>query len=242
MRMTFRAVTRGTFGFAIRCRYLCVVVVAAGLLSGCISKVQIPAVDQFQVTSGDQTEIIDVDARGQILLENLYQLLKANEGVEVPMCTAERDTRQCLKEGVSFFVFGGGIPGAGSRSCVVFSDILLDDDRLAFSKDNRGTKFIGTPMTTRANTCRVHAQKGGLQVEMDNYYANWMAVGNSIMAEGWAIDYMDVDHGVVGLQLELDVKGIMVTGGGSRYVLLKFPNLPETDRPPGTQVILLDEK
>lgn len=41
---------------------------------------------------------------------------------------------------------------------------------------------------------------------------------NMTMAEAWAINYMDFDHGVVGFQFKLDIKGVMVAGGGSRYV------------------------
>ena len=47
------------------------------------------------------------------------------------------------------------------------------------------------------------------------------------MSEGWAIDYIDLEKGVVGLQLELDISGPFVLGGGSKYVLLKFPNVPD---------------
>lgn len=149
-------------------------------------------------------------------------------GLKFLICTAKRDSRKCIKDGVAFFVFGGGIPGVGKRTCYVFSEISFGDDQLEFSKDNRGTKFIGTPMMTRANKCTACAKEGGLQVEMTKYYANWAGVGHMTMAEGWAIDYMDIDNGVVGLQLELDIKGLFVAGGGSRYVLLKFPNIPES--------------
>ncbi len=235
MRVSIQFVARFAFRMDRRCKSLFLALAAAWLLSGCVSKVQIPAVEHFQVTSGDQTENIDADAHGETLLVNLYQLIKANEGVEVPICTAKRDSRKCIKDGVAVFVFGGGIPGVGKRTCYVFSDISLGEDQLEFSKDNRGTKFIGTPMSTRANKCTAYAKEGGLQVEMTKYYANWAGVGNMIMAEGWAIDYMDLDHGVVGLQLELDIKGIFVAGGGSRYVLLKFPNIPESFATPGAQ-------
>lgn len=226
MRVSFRFVSRHAYEMDRPCRALFLALAAAWLLAGCISKVQIPAVEHFQVTSGDQTEYIDADVHGQVLIGNLYQLIKANEGFEVPICTAERESRQCVKDGVGVFIFGGGIPGVGGRSCYVFSDISLGDQLLEFSKDNRGTKFIGTPMMTRANKCKVYAKEGGLQVEMTKYYANWAAVGHMTMAEGWAIDYMDMDNGVVGLQLELDIKGLFVAGGGSRYVLLKFPKIP----------------
>jgi len=83
-------------------------------------------------------------------------------------------------------------------------------------------------MYTHGNKCRAAFKDGGLQVQMANYYASWMGVGQMFMAEGWAIDYMDLDHGIVGLQLVIDIKGILTSGGGSRYVLLKFPHIPES--------------
>lgn len=201
---------------------------AAGVFSGCIAKVQMPAVDQFHVAAHAQEGAIDAGLHEDVLLKQLYDLMKANEGVEVPLCTAARDSRQCIKDGISFFVWGGVIPGVGHRSDYIFSKIALDGRQMVFTKDNSHTTFIGTTVWTRSNECRAHVAGGGLQVEMKKYYANWAGVGNMYMAEGWAIDFMDLDHGILGLQLELDIKGYMTTGGGSRYVLLKFPNIPES--------------
>jgi hypothetical protein len=216
------------------------VLAVAGLLSGCIAKVQIPAVDQFHVATGPQEGIIDAVLHEEILLKQLYELIKANEGVEVPICTAAKDSRQCLKGGVRVFVLGGVIPGVGKRTSYVFSEISLNGRQLEFTKDNSRTTFIGTPMLARSNKCRVHATDGGLQVEMAKYYANWAGIGNMFMAEGWAIDFMDLNQGIVGLQLELDIKGYFTTGGGSRYVLLKFPNIPESLSRTTTQFIFLN--
>jgi len=212
------------------------IVTAAWLFTGCVSKVQIPSVEQFQVIKAHREGRVDVEVHGDLLLGHFYQLLKANEGVEVPLCTAEKDTRKCVKDGVGVFVFGGGIPGIGSRSCYVFSEVSFGERQVTFTKDNRKTRFIGTPMLVRANQCRASAKGSGLHVEMDNYYANWAGVGNMTMAEGWAIDFMDFDRGIVGLQLELDIKGVLVAGGGSNYVLLKFPTLPESLRQAGTPI------
>lgn len=221
---------------SISIRFLLMAFVAVWVLSGCVPKVQIPAVQQFHAVVGQQEGVVDVDAHGELLLAHLYQLLMANEGVEVPLCTAEKDTRKCIKEGVGVFVFGGGIPGKGTRSCYVFSDISLGEHELVFTKDNRKTRFIGTPMFVKGNQAHVSVKDGGLEVRMENYYANWAGVGNMTMAEGWAIDFMDFDRGIVGMQLELDIKGVMVAGGGSNYVLLKFPTIPETIRQPGTPI------
>lgn len=200
---------------------------AIWLVGGCVPKVQIPNIKQCRVISSDHDSTLDADAHADMLLGQLYQLMKANEGIEVPLCTADQDTKQCLSDRVRVFVLGGIIPGIGSRSCYVFSKISLGEHQLTFSKDNRKTKFIGTPMFCRENQCRAYVKDGGLVVEMTNYYSNWAAVGNSTMAEGWAIDFIDFDSGMVGLQLELDIKGIMVAGGGSKYVMLKFPKIPE---------------
>lgn len=204
------------------------VLAAAGLFYGCMAKVQTPAVDQFHVTAGLQEADIDAGLHGEVLLKQLYELMKANEGVEVPVCTAAKDSRQCVKDGISFFVWGGVIPGVGKRTDYIFSEIALDGRQMVFKKDNSHTTFIGTRVWTRSNNCKVNAAGGGLQVEMTKYYANWAGIGNMYMAEGWAVDFMDLDHGILGLQLELDIKGYMTTGGGSRYVLLKFPNIPES--------------
>ena len=64
--------------------------------------------------------------------------------------------------------------------CYVFENVTLGDNQFEFTKDNRKTRFIGTPMLTRGNTCRVYPHKGGLQVAMTNYYANWAGVGTTL--------------------------------------------------------------
>ncbi len=228
MKASYKVAPKRFFEPRRLCHHLFLLLAVTGLLSGCMPKVNIPAVEQFHMASGPQEGAMDAGANADMLLGNLYQLIKSNEGVEVPICTAEKDSKRCIKDGVSVFVWGGAIPGVGHRTAYAFSGIQRNENQLEFTKDNSRTTFIGTPMVTRPNKCRVYVADGGLQVQMTNYYANWAGVGNMMMAEGWAIDYMDLDRGIVGLQLELDIKGVLTAGGGSRYVLLKFPNLPES--------------
>jgi len=242
MHRLIQVASKQTWGTHDVCNRLLLLLAVMGLLSGCIAKVQIPAVDQFRIASGAQEGIIDAHVQADILLDDLYQLMKANEGTEIPLCTASRDSRQCIKDGISFFIWGGLIPGVGGRARYAFSDIVRGENQLEFTKDNSGTTFIGTPVFTKSNKCRAYAVGGGLQVEMDKYYANWAGIGNMFMAEGWAIDYMDLNQGIVGMQLELDSKGYCTAGGGSRYVLLKFPQIPESLSQQGTQFEFLNRK
>jgi hypothetical protein len=198
------------------------------LLSGCVPKVEIPVVDHFDIKTDMRSGHIDPVVYEEQLFSDLYTLMKSNEGVKVPICEASRELKQCVESGYSVFVWGGVIPGVGKRNYYLFSNISLGKDRIEFSKDNSDTTFIGTPMYTKENVGHIYVKNGGLQVEMAKYYANWAGVGNMTMAEGWAIDYIDFDGGIVGLQLELNISGPLVLGGGSKYVLFKFPNLPDT--------------
>jgi hypothetical protein len=195
-------------------------------ICGCTPKVHVPTLKKFYYVSPTQSHYIDIVSNEKQLLDGLYKLIKANEGEKVPLCTAQKDAKECEKDGFSVFVFGGFIPGIGSRSYYRFKDIEHNENSLKFTKENRSTTFIGTPMLVLDNTCKIEVRDGGLQVEMPRYYATWLGLGQMFMAEGWAIDYINMKTGVVGLQLELDIKGILVLGGGSRYVLLKFPNIP----------------
>ncbi|MDK9708386.1 MAG: hypothetical protein OEL83_15185 [Desulforhopalus sp.] len=204
--------------------FLCIIVC---LLPGCVANVQIPTIEQFQLVSAAKEENIDTEAQRKLLLDGLYQLLKTNEGLEIPVCTATRESRECTDNGFGVFVLGGPIPGTGGRTVYVFSKISLSDNQLEFTKDNRGTTFIGTPMYVMENQCQAKVVDGGMMVTMPRYYASWMGVGQMFMAEGWAIDYIDLSRGIVGLQMELDIKGLFTVGGGSRYLLLKFPKIPD---------------
>lgn len=198
-------------------------------LAGCSSKVNIPSVDHFYMVSATQSGHLDPASHEKELLNDLYILMKTNEGIKVPLCTAAIDSKKCIKDGVSVFVQGGVIPGAGTRNYYTFSNTKLGDHLLEFIKDNSGTTFIGTPMYTKENKCQVYVRDGGLIVEMAKYYATWAGVGQMFMAEGWAIDLLDLKNGIVGFKFELDIKGFLTTGGGSRYVLLTFPNIPDTE-------------
>jgi len=184
-------------------------------------------VDHCNIETDLQSRSISVGVNENQLLSDLYMLMKSNEKAIVTICEASNKSRRCIKNGVSVFVQGGIIPGIGKRDYYTFSNISLDKKSLKFTKDNSSTTFIGTPMHTRANDCRISIKNGGLQVEMTKYYANWAGIGNMIMAEGWAIDYINFDKGIVGLQLELDISGFLILGGGSKYVLLKFPRIPD---------------
>jgi len=195
--------------------------------SGCIPKVNIPAVDHFKIKTNIGSGNVDVSIYKDQLLSDLYAMMKANEGVEVPICESSKEPRQCIKNGFTVFVQGGVIPGVGKRKFYVFSNVSMNEDRLDFTKDNSGTTYIGTPMYCKENDCQVYVRNGGLQVEMAKYYANWAGIGNMTMAEGWAIDYIDLKKGIIGAQLELNISGLFTLGGGSKYVLLKFPNVPD---------------
>lgn len=198
-------------------------------LCGCSPSVNIPLLKNSYCVSPIQSGYIDIVSNQKQLLNDLYLLIKANEGEKVTLCTAQEDSKTCVKEGNSVFVLGGIIPGIGSRDYYKFKEINLKEDGLEFSKENESTTFIGTPMLVLDNTCRVEVRNGGLQVEMPKYYATWLGVGQMFMAEGWAIDYINLKTGVVGFQLALDIKGILTIGGGSRYALLKFPNIPKDE-------------
>lgn len=228
IRRSIRIVFRFLHRLHIQLNHGLLALAMAWTFSGCSSKVNIPSVDHFYLVSTAQLGHIDVASHEKQLLNDLYILMIANEGEKVPLCTALKDSKQCVKDGVSVFVQGGMIPGGGKRKYYRFKDINLGDHHLEFTKDNSGTTFIGTPMYTRENKCQANVRNGGLQVEMTKYYATWAIVGNMHMAEGWAIDFIDLKKGIVGFQLSLDIKGFLTSGGGSKYALLKFPNIPET--------------
>jgi hypothetical protein len=220
-------------------RYLFVLIIV-WIHSGCIPKVVIPVVDHFKIKANARSGEVDVSSYKEQLISDLYILMRANEGMEIPICEASTELKQCLKDGVSVFVQGGIIPGVGKRKYYVFSNILLKQNQLNFTKDNSGTTFIATPMYCHENNCQVVAGDGGLHVEMTKYYANWAGIGNMTMAEGWAIDYIDLDKGIIGFQLELNISGLFVLGGGSKYALLKFPKVPDIFSQSGSKYNLLE--
>ena len=234
MRYSFRSLCRDMEPVLRPLRFGVLVLVLSWALYGCVSQVTIPPVDRFNMVTAAQSGEIDVAFNEEWLLNDLYLLMKASEGEKIYLCTADKETRACIKTGVSVFVQGGPIPGLGKRKHNIFKEIKRDGQRVAFIKDNSSTSFIGIPMYAKDNKCEVLACNGGLQVEMTKYYANWAGIGMMTMAEGWAIDYVDLKNGIVGCQLELDIKGVLTAGGTSKYVLLTFPNIPEALKQSGT--------
>ena len=196
------------------------------ILPACVPKVDLPVADHFSMKSGEQSGQVDAGINSEQLISNLYLLMKANENMKILICEASPESKECIDNGVSVYVQGCIIPGLGTRKYYIFSDISLSKERIEFTKNNSGTTFIATPMYCSDNTCQIYAGNGGLRVDMTNYYANWAGIGNMTFAEGWVIDYIDFEGGIVGLQFEMNISGYFVFGGGSKYVLLKFPNVP----------------
>jgi len=207
------------------------------ILPSCVPKVDLPVTDHFSIKSGEQSGQVDAGINSEQLISDLYLLMKANENMKILICEASPESKVCIDNGVSVYVQGGIIPGLGTRKYYIFSNILLIEERIEFTKNNSGTTFIATPMYCSDNTCHIYAGNGGLQVDMTNYYANWAGIGNMIFAEGWVIDYIDFEEGIVGLQFEMNILGYLVIGGGAKYALLKFPNVPDKLSPSRSEYV-----
>jgi hypothetical protein len=198
--------------------------VAALLLSGCAAIPQQSAVKEVHICGAEGCDAIaNKYAAGQ-LLTGFQQLLKANEGEKVTICSSNPKTRACESVGVCQFVLGGFVPGNGCSESMVFSEIVMGKQPGQVDlKANMPLTFIWTPVycVTTAATLSVQSPDE-IYLEFQPRFCSWMAVGPMMATFNFAIESIDLSRGQIGGYWSHAVKG-GGNGRGSGYLILQFP-------------------
>ena len=158
------------------------------------------------------------------ILAGIHNLFRYSEGEIYHLCEANPVTRDCKDDGVSHFVQGGPIPGIGTylQGTIVDAAVVDPKSRTVSATLDTSLKFIGTPLITSQHlvTASVHTPDRITLVEED-YYANWMMVGNGFANFTMAVDHINLDRGELGGFYRMSYTGTGI-GGGSGYTVIRF--------------------
>ncbi len=205
-------------------RWPLLVAAAALLISGCTATPQKNAAKEIHICGAENCDIADHKYSTGQLLSGFQQLLKANEGEKVTICSSNSKTRACDSVGICQFVLGGFVPGNGCSQNMVFSEIATGKQPGQIDlKADMPLTFIWTPVycATTAATLSVRSPDD-ISLEFEPRFCNWMAVGSMVATFNFAVESIDLNHGQIGGYWSHAVMGGGF-GRGSGYLVLKFP-------------------
>ena len=104
---------------------LLVAAAAVLLFSGCAAIPQQQYVKEVHICNDKECDTAGQKYSTGQLLTGFQQLLKANEGEKVTICSSNPKTRACESVEVCQFVLGGIVPGNGCSQYMVFSEIAM---------------------------------------------------------------------------------------------------------------------
>jgi hypothetical protein len=194
------------------------------LFSGCAAVPQQHNVKEVHICNAKDCDTAGQKYSAGQLLTGFQQLLKANEGEKVTICSSNPKTRACESVGACQFVLGGILPGNGCSQNMVFSEIVAgkQPDQIDLKADMPLT-FIWTPVycvTTPATLSVRSADE--ISLEFQPRFCSWMAVGAMSATFNLAVESIDLNHGQIGGYWSHAVSGTG-NGRGSGYLVLKFP-------------------
>ena len=208
-------------------RRLAVCVVLGGLLWGCASTP--PPVADVQVCLDDRCTPAAETFTASALADGLYQLWKRNENTKLTICDALPGRRECEDDGINFFVQGGPIPGLAAIESGDLAHIKFDQSRGEITAKIRyDANFIGVPTTCGQSEVTVSVRSANdISIASNDFYCNWLVVGNVLWNGRFAVDLIDFDKALMGGTYSVGGAGLLAGGGGSGRFLLRFKE-PET--------------
>jgi hypothetical protein len=202
------------------------------LVSGCTAIPQQQAVKEVHICYAEDCGTAGRKYSTEQLFAGFQQLLKANEGEKVTICSSNPKTRACESVGVCQFVLGGILPGNGCADHIVFSEIAMGDQtgQLALKADMPLT-FIWTPVYCVTATAALSVRSADeISLDFQPRFCSWMAVGPMVATFSFTVESIDLNHRQIGGYWSHAVKG-GGNGRGSGYAVLQFPKA----MPPGIE-------
>lgn len=203
---------------------LLVAAAAALLLSGCAAIPQQNAVKEVRICGAEECDTTGHKYSAGQLVSGFQQLLKANEGEKVTICSSDPKTHACESVGICQFVLGGILPGNGCSESMVFSEIAKgkQTDQIDLKADMPLT-FIWTPVACKATAATLSVRSPAeISLEFEPRFCAWMVVGTMSATFNFAVDSLDFNRGEIGGYWSHAVSGTG-NGRGSGYAILQFP-------------------
>ncbi|MFH1982831.1 MAG: caspase family protein [Pseudomonadota bacterium] len=200
---------------------------AAALLAACATGPPVEKVDSVTVCVGGQCAPAAASLSVAQLTTGLSRLMLAAEKQPYTICEADPKTRACDDNDISMFVQGGPIPGVGSMGMGRILSVTPTPaaGTLSYSL-NTSMTFIGVPLITTDHDAVIRVSDDWqVRLVENDYYTNWMAVGNQLMSFSMAADWIDLDRSRLGGYYSWASTGIGM-GKGSGYAVIQFSGAP----------------
>jgi hypothetical protein len=198
------------------------ILTAIALLSGCAASLENVRVEKVTLCENQRCRYLtDADSKEELLVK-IFNLLREAEGKDSELFKSDPENRTFEKNGITFFVQGGPIPGIAVWKSTKFTDILYIDREnmeIKFKVSDKGT-WMGTPLLI-ATAEGILSIKSLTEIRM-NYstFGTWLVMPWVSYTE-WLIDYIDFDNKVIGAYYAIKTGGTG-WGGGSGYQLVKL--------------------
>lgn len=159
----------------------------------------------------------------EFLYNSLLNLFDNNLSTAVMICDADPNTRMCFENYVQFNIKAGVTPA----TVVIDSAKLLDvrlrkEDQVIDVAFDFNAYYNGIrPVCQASNSALFVKSPDYVLMEDTGYKCKFTTVSNSMMSTVFAIDYVDLDYGVIGANYSFGLSG-PAYGGGTGYMLMRF--------------------
>ncbi len=202
------------------------------VLAGCSTKLIRPTSISLCAKSGCET-VSDEASRARMLTA-MHDLFRSAKGRDIVLYSADPRTREEKKEGISFFVQGGPIPGRSSISSLGMVDAMFIDRERSEAKFVLKTHatYVGVPVFCAENTALLAVTSEEVKFT-GAPFCSWMAISGGIFRLEWNIDLVDAGKGIAAGYWSMHGKGFPLIGGGSGYMVAHFKEAPAAPKPVG---------
>lgn len=200
------------------------------LAAGCSTKLIRPKSVSLCGNSGCEA-VSDEPSRAR-LLTTMHELFRSAKGRDIVLYSADPRTREEKKEGISFFVQGGPIPGRSSISSLGMVDAMFIDRERSEAKFILKTHatYVGVPVFCAENAALLTVNAEEIKFT-GAPFCSWMAISGGIFRLDWNIDFVDAGKGIAAGYWSMHGKGFPLIGGGSGYLVAHFKEAPAAPKP-----------
>lgn len=185
----------------------------------------------------------------EFMYNSLLNLFDNNLDSTVLICDADPTTRMCFENYVQFNIKAGVTPAT----------VVVDSAKILSVKLRKAEQIINVsldynmhynavrPACVSSTNALFVKSPDYVLMEDTGYVCKFTTTSDSMISSVFAIDYVDLDYGVIGANYSFGVAG-PAYGGGTGYMLMRFqknafpsdpkkyvlPKYPETPRQPTT--------
>ncbi len=167
----------------------------------------------------------------EFLYNSLLNLLDNNLNSTVLLCDADPNSRMCVENYIQFNIKAGASPATVVIDSAKLFDVKLHKkEQVVTAAFEYNMLYNGLkPACQPSNNSLFVKSADSVILEDTGFKCKFTTIGTSLVSTVFAIDYVDLDYGVIGANYSVGVAG-PAFGGGSGYVLFRFQkNAPPSE-------------